>query len=141
MILLAEDSEDDVLVFKRMLGKSKLGNPLMVVRNGEEAIAYLKGEGQYANREQFPLPKVLLLDLAMPKVNGWDVLAWIKTQPDLEDLLIVVLTGSGQVGEMQRAYRAGAKSFLSKPCRTEDLANLADAFPQYWIHTPLAPPP
>src|SRR5690242_9739823 len=94
VILLAEDSETDVLLTRRAFAKANLLNPLHVVSDGEEAIAYLAGEGRYANRAEYPLPELLLLDLKMPKKNGLEVLQWVRDQPGLRGLRIVVLTTS-----------------------------------------------
>ena len=94
VILLAEDSEDDVLLVRRAFAKANFLNVLHVVSNGEEAIAYLQGEGQYANRENYPLPSLLLLDWKMPRKGGFEVLQWIRQQPGLSLLRVVVLTAA-----------------------------------------------
>src|SRR5882672_5158271 len=92
VILLADDSEDDEVIFKRVLRLSGLTNPVAVVRNGEEAIAYLKGEGPFADRERFPMPRILMLDLKMPRKDGFEVLQWLRAEAALKHLLVVVLT-------------------------------------------------
>ena len=132
MILLAEDSENDAVLFKETLKRAGVWNRVMVVRDGEETMAYLKGEGKFSNREEYPFPRIVFLDLTMPKVNGWEVLDWVKSNPRLDDLFMVVLTGGNQLSEMRRAYQAGARSFLVKPCRVQDLENLAGLYPHYW---------
>src|ERR1051326_7062364 len=114
VILLAEDREDDVLLIRRAFNKANLLNPLHVVQDGEEAIAYLKGEGQYANRAEYPLPSLLLLDLKMPRKNGFEVLQWIRQQPSLSALRVVVLTSSSEIQDVNMAYRLGSNSFLVK---------------------------
>src|SRR5207247_4982072 len=88
--------------------------PIQIVRNGDEAIAYLKGEGQYANRAEYPLPGLLLLDLKMPGKDGFDVLRWIRQQPGVSELRIVVLTSSDEIRDVNQAYQLGANSFLFK---------------------------
>src|SRR3954462_10509509 len=130
-ILLADDSEDDEILLKRVLRLSGLANPVILVRDGEEAIAYLKGQGAYADREKHPLPKVLMLDLKMPRKDGFEVLQWVKAQPQLKDILVVVLTSSDRTEDMERSYQLGANSFLSKPCKVEDVQNLANGFPGF----------
>ena len=130
-ILLADDSEDDEILLKRVLRLSGLANPVILVHDGEEAIAYLKGDGPYGDREKHPLPKVLMLDLKMPKKNGFEVLQWVKAQPALKDILVVVLTSSDRTEDVERSYQMGANSFLSKPCRVEDVRNLAKGFPGF----------
>src|SRR5881275_3003138 len=94
VILLAEDREDDISLIRKAFAKAYIQNPLHVVRDGEEAIAYLQGEGRYANRDEFPLPALMLLDLKMPKRNGFEVLKWIRQQPGLRTLRVIVLTNS-----------------------------------------------
>jgi len=138
-ILMAEDSEDDERLFLEVLKRSGLTNPVVVVPDGGEAIAYLKGELRYADRERFPLPRILLLDLAMPKVNGWQVLQWLKSRSEFRDLLVIVLTSSLRVADLQRAYQMGASSFLGKPCKVEELLNLERAYPDHWTRP--SPPP
>src|SRR5437867_8698531 len=118
---MAEDSEDDELLFMDALKRSGLANSVIVVHDGDEAIAYLNGELRYADRDRFPLPAILLLDLAMPKVNGWQVLHWVRSRPEFNDLLVVVLTSSLRVEDLQRAYRMGANSYLGKPFSLNDL--------------------
>src|SRR3954468_10415404 len=123
-ILLADDSEDDEILFKRVLRLSSLANPVILVRDGEEAIAYLQGEGTYADRTKHPFPKVLMLDLKMPKKNGFEVLQWVKAQPNLKDLPVVILTSSERIEDIKRSFELGADSFLNKPCRMEDLKSV-----------------
>src|SRR5882762_10353741 len=108
VILIAEDSEDDIVLIRRAFEKAKVLNPLHFVRDGAEAMAYLKGEGKYANRAEFPLPELLLLDLKMPRVDGFDVLRWIRQQPGLSTLRVVVLTSSEDIRDVNVAYRLGA---------------------------------
>ncbi len=96
--------------------------PLQEVHNGEEAIAYLKGEGSYCDRNKFPLPTIMLLDLNMPKKNGFDVLAWVRVQPFLKRLAIIILSASRRSEDVERAFDLGATSFLVKPITLEELA-------------------
>src|ERR1043165_5876490 len=93
-IMLADDSEDDEILFRRSVRLSGLANPVIVMRDGDQVIAYLSGEAPYGDRERHPLPKVLMLDLKMPRRNGFEVLQWIKEQPHLKELLVIVLTNS-----------------------------------------------
>src|SRR4051794_18581063 len=131
-ILLAEDSEDDELLLKLVLCKAGLVNPIQVVRDGEEVIARLKN-ANLAIDGAAALPRILFLDLRMPKVGGLDVLRWMKGQPHLKGLLVVVLSHYGEVGRVQKAYELGAHSFLSKPFLLQDLYNLMKHFRGYWI--------
>src|SRR2546430_816526 len=112
LILLVEDREDDVILVRRAFGKANVLNPMHVVRDGAEAIAYLKGEGKYSNRAEYPLPELLLLDLKMPGTDGFEVLKWMRQQPGLQNLRVVVLTSSDQMRDVNTAYQLGANSFL-----------------------------
>jgi CheY-like chemotaxis protein len=97
---------------------------LQEVHNGEEAIAYLKGEGPYSARNKFPLPAVMLLDLNMPMKNGFDVLHWMSSQPPLKRVSIVILTASMRLEDVERAFDLGAHSFLVKPAKVEELVTM-----------------
>lgn len=123
--LLADDQEDDIVQIKRILKACGVANPLQVVSNGEELIAYLKGEGIYSNRELFPIPSLIFLDLKMPYRDGIDILKWLKTQPP-HDFRIIILTGSSELRQMRIAYQLGAHSFLYKPLQREDLVGLLE---------------
>ncbi len=131
-ILMAEDYEPHAALFQLVLKKAGVANQVIVVRDGDEAIAYLGGDGMYADRQKFPLPGVLLLDLKMPRVDGFTVLEWCKKQPHLKKLLIVVLSGHGEMRKINAAYALGAHSFLTKPCHLLDILNLTKNFTGYW---------
>jgi CheY-like chemotaxis protein len=132
-ILLAEDSPDDELFFRRILNSVAVTNPIQVVRDGRQAIAYLNGEGIYADREKFPLPGALFLDLVMHPVNGFEVLEWLKTQPSLNEMLVVVLSNFSEGRMLRDAYAMGADSFLFKPFSKPDMENLLQHFPGHLI--------
>src|SRR5438552_4915657 len=143
-ILLAEDDPNDVLLLERAFQKAGLHNSLKIVHDGQQAIDYLSGRGIYADREQFPLPFLLLLDLKMPGTDGFEVLQWIRAQPELARLLIVVLTSSNLQSDVDRAYELGANSYLVKPVGFEEMVNLIKRFEIYWTEinrTPSAPSP
>jgi CheY-like chemotaxis protein len=114
-ILMVDDSEDNLFLMRHSLQEAKCQNPLQEVNNGEEAIAYLKGEGIYFDRLKFPFPVVMLLDLNMPKGNGFDVLAWVRSQPKLKRLSIIIVTASMRDTDVERAFDLGATGFLVKP--------------------------
>ncbi|SRR6266436_8450978 len=139
VILLAEDNENHVLLVRRAFEQAGLVNPLYVVSNGEEAISYLKGDGKYANRDEYPLPCLMLLDLKMPKKDGFDVLEWLRAQPGFSSLRVVVLTTSEELRDVNRAYRLGANSFLTKPVDFRDFVQLSSAIKGYWIWLSRAP--
>jgi DNA-binding response OmpR family regulator len=124
VILLAEDREDDVLLVKRAFSRAHIINPICVVRDGEEAIFYLDGEGKYSDRAQYPIPSLLLLDLKMPIKNGFEVIKWARRKPYLQFMRILVLTSSDSLKDVNLAYKLGANSFLVKPLDFENCAEL-----------------
>lgn len=103
------------------------------VWNGSEAIEYLKGEGKYADRAMFPLPYVVLSDLKMPKINGFELLEWIRRQSEFPYLPVVVLTSSDEVRDIQKAYGLGANSFLVKPYHPDELNEIVTMLNGFWI--------
>ena len=139
VILLAEDEEDYVLLIRHAFSQANIPNPLHVVWNGQEAIAYLKGEGKYSNREEYPLPDLLLLDLKMPRINGFEVLKWIRSQPGLAPLRVLVLTSSEEIRDVNQAYLLGANSFLVKPLDFQDFAQLSRLIMEFWLKASKTP--
>jgi CheY-like chemotaxis protein len=140
-ILLAEDLEDDIVLIRRALEKGGIQNPVQVVRDGEEAINYLSGMNPYSDRAKYPLPALLLLDLKMPKADGFEVLHWIQTQPYLKPLRTVVLTSSEDIRDVNRAYHLGASSFLVKPLDFENAVELAKTVTHYWLKSNMSSGP
>jgi len=139
VILLAEDDEADILLIRNVFKEIGILNPLHVVRDGDEAIAYLKGEGQYANRAEYPLPSLLLLDLKMPRTNGFEVLQWIRSEPTLRTLRVIVLTSSEQINDVNEAYHLGANSFLVKPRDFSNFITLFKSLHSYWLRRDQSP--
>jgi len=139
LILIAEDSDDDILLIQRSLEKAAVFNPTQIVRNGEEVIAYLEGRGSFASRDEYPLPALLLLDLKMPRTDGFEVLAWIRQQPAFKALRIIVLTSSEDIRDVNHAYEFGANSFLVKPIDFEKFVEIARFLKDYWLRTDKAP--
>lgn len=138
-ILLVDDSEMDLVLMRAAFEMAKCNLPLQEVRNGEGAIAYLKGEGPYGDRNKFPLPTVMLLDLNMPKKDGFEVLAWVRAQPGLKRLMVIVLTASMRSTDVERAFDLGATSFLVKPSNLEALAAMMRCLSD-WIQINQFPP-
>jgi len=124
LILQVEDSEDDVFMMKRVLKKAGVENPVRVAWNGQEAVDYLEAALDPARREANPLPFLVLLDLKLPYRDGFEVLEWIRTQPGLADLMVVMLTGSGEARDRQRALALGARAYLVKPATIDDMRRL-----------------
>ena len=132
-ILIAEDDENDVFFLERAFKQAHVANPRCRVRDGEEAISYLAGEGEYADREKFPLPYLMLLDLKMPRKNGFEVIAWVRSQPGLRRLPIVVLSSSKEELDINQAYELGVNTYLVKPVKFEGLVEMMRALNQYWL--------
>jgi CheY-like chemotaxis protein len=133
-ILLVEDNEDEQLLIRRAFAKARLSNPLHVVGDGDAAVAYLAGEGRYADRSQHPLPCMVLLDLKLPRRSGHEVLAWKRDQGGLlARIPVVVLTASRESADVNRAYDLGANSYLTKPVVFEGLLELVKSLGLYWV--------
>ena len=133
IILIAEDNENDILMLRRAFTQLGINAPIHVVSDGEQAIAYLQGADTYSNRAEYPLPDLLLLDLKMPRRNGFEVLQWVRANSSLAPLRIVVLTTSAHTADINRAYQLGANSFLVKPLQLEDFGHTLRAIYDYWI--------
>ncbi len=132
-LLLVDDNDDDVQLVGRAFTQARILNPLRVVRSGEEALEYLGGTGRYAERAGHALPAIVLLDLKMPGMSGFDVLRWIRGQPSINRLRVVVLTSSQDIRDVNAAYRLGANSFLVKPIDFERLVEISQALNGYWL--------
>jgi CheY-like chemotaxis protein len=132
-LLLVEDNEDDAFLMKRSLKSAGVTQPLQVAHDGQEAIDYLAGRGPYEDREQYPLPSVVFLDLKLPFKSGHEVLAWIRNQRNLAQVVVLVLSSSNQPSDLEEAYRLGANSYVVKPAATEELVQWAAAFKRYWL--------
>lgn len=126
-ILLVEDDENDILLIRRAFQKANVINPLVVVRDGEEAVAYL------ADLDGRPVPEVILLDLKLPRRDGFEVLEWLRAQPGLRRLPVVILTSSSQMPDIQRAYDLGANSYLVKPVSFDGLLEMVRTLGFYWL--------
>jgi len=131
-ILIADDEIDDLIATSSALKRAGIKSSLMTVDDGTEVIAYIKGEREYADRRKFPLPRVLLLDLKMRRIGGFEVMQWLRDRRQVREILVVVLTGHGDLENVLRAYQSGARSFLRKPCAVKDVKNLMRAYSTYW---------
>ncbi len=132
-ILLVEDDEDDITITKRALAKAKISNPLYVVRDGEEALEFLNHTGRYADPGQAPKPGLVLLDLNMPKLDGYDVLDRIKKDPDLQCIPVVVLTTSDEDADMLGCYDRGANTYITKPVDFNSFMQAVITIGTYWL--------
>ena len=138
-ILLVEDDENDVFLMQQAMQKAGVVNPIRVASDGQAAIDYFKGTGKFANREEFPLPCLVLLDLKLPHVMGLDVLKWIRQQPEVA-AIVVILSSSNEEADIATAYRLGANGYLVKPPDASKLADVAKSIKDFWL-TQNTPPP
>jgi len=138
-LLLAEDNEDDVLFFRRALKESaeRVHVPirLEVTRDGSEALAYLKGEGEFRDREKYPFPEIVVTDLKMTQVNGLEVLAWLREHEEYHRIPKILLSGSCEECDVDEAYRLGVNTYFQKPSLPEDYKELVYCIVLYWVHT------
>ena len=133
LMLLVEDNNDDALLLQRVVAKADLGLDLRRVHNGQEAIDYLLGEDRFANRQEFPSPDVIMLDLKMPICDGFDFLDWKRTQPALSYLPTIVMTSSDLPRDIRRSYQLGAHSFTMKVKTTDSLSERVEALRHWWF--------
>src|SRR5689334_3395224 len=138
-ILVADDDADEIVLLRLAFLKAGLSNRLISVGDGEECVQYLRGEGEFADRSLFPLPQLLLLDLKMPRLNGIQVLTWIRSQPHFRQLPVIVLTGTTFDSDITRAYAAGANSFLPKVLDPSGLAAQVKGIVEFWVGLCLLP--
>ena|SRR6266404_12327 len=132
-ILLAEDDDNDAFFLKRALKQAGLQHQLFVARDGQETVNYLSGQPPFADRAEYPSPALLLLDLKMPRMSGFDVLTWLRTQKNFDGLAVVVLSSSSQESDVQKAIALGADDFLVKPYDFHKLVGLVQAVHARWL--------
>ena len=139
-ILVAEDQEVDVFLLRRAFRQVGSPHHLMNVPDGEKAIQYLKGSPPFDDRVLYPFPQLLLLDLKMPKVNGFDVLAWMAGRPDLKGLPAVIFTSSPLESDLMMARKLGASHYLTKPVDLDEMVNIARMISETLINTVVTAP-
>jgi CheY-like chemotaxis protein len=132
-ILLAEDDKNDIFLMRRAFDSAGYQNPLFIVHNGQEIIDYLEGKGQFSQREKYPLPSLLLLDLKMPLMDGYDVLAWLRDHNEFDMLPVVVLTSSKLDEDVLKTRQLGVYDYRVKPHVFEDLVRLLDDVRKCWL--------
>ena len=132
-ILLVEDDPNDVLLLHRAFARHQLAGTIHAVVNGEEAVAYLKGQGPYGDRHSHPVPCLMLLDLSLPRLSGFEVLQWLRHRSALKQVPVVVLTSSKDQADVDRAYELGANSYLVKTPDLDGTVDVAKIVDTYWI--------
>lgn len=139
-ILLVEDSDDDVILIQRALRKGGIHAPIRLARDGEEAIDFFSLAAQGRHHASHPLPTVVLLDLKLPKKNGFEVLEWIKGHAQFASLPVVVFTSSVQERDLKQAYALGANSYLKKPATMTETTDLLKIVGAYWLDSNVPAP-
>lgn len=135
-ILLCEDNEEDADIFRRALGAARIANTLHHAGDGEQAVSYLSGTGEFADCDRFPIPSLVFLDLKMPFVNGFEVLSWMRAHREFDQTCVVMLSSSAEPRDVETAYAAGANGYFAKPPRSADLLavlNLVAHHQESWL--------
>ena len=139
-IVLVEDDPNDAELITRSLRKYHLANKIVLLEDGAKALDFLFGKGGWAETPDHVAPKVVLLDVKLPKVNGLEVLGRIKSDPRTRDIPVVMLTSSNQERDVEAAYKLGANSFVTKPIKFDEFAKAVADLGIYWVMLNVAPP-
>ncbi len=131
-ILLVEDDLNDIFLVKRAFKMAHIQNPLQVVTDGQEAISYLKGEGKYDDRQVYPLPRLVVMDIKMPRKTGFEVLEWVKNDRRLRLIPVVIVSSSDNPADINHAYELGANAYMVKPMDFRAVEHLFASITQYW---------
>lgn len=131
-VLLVEDDINDIFLVKRAFKMAQLANPLQVVTDGEEATRYLSGQDKYADRDTYPLPKLIVMDIKMPRMTGFEVLEWIKHDGRLRRIPVVIVSSSDRPQDIDRAYELGANAYMVKPVNYRAVERLFESITHYW---------
>jgi len=140
LILLVEDSEADIDLTLDAFRQARLANKIQVCRSGSEALDYVFGQGEYADRRTHPLPDLVLLDLKMPGIDGHEVLRRVKNEPVLKRLPVIILTSSKEEADRALSYDNGANSYLVKPVSFEGFLDVVRQVGEYWLTLNVGPP-
>jgi CheY-like chemotaxis protein len=139
-ILLVEDETTDATLVQRAFAKAKVMNPIVHLKNGDEALAYLAGVGKYSDRIKHQVPALILLDLKMPGMTGLQLLQWMRTNREVRRIPVVVLTTDEAPSTINAAYDLGANSYLVKPGDPEEVMRLVETVQRYWMELNQQPP-
>lgn len=131
-ILVVEDDENDAMFLERAFAKAGITNPIRRVENGEEAVAYLKGEGRFSDREKHAFPRVIVTDLKMPQMDGLQLLRWLQENPKYRVVPTIVFTSSTSQSDVNDAFDRGAGAYIVKPVDVRELERIAKTIADYW---------
>lgn len=132
VIVAAEDDPNDLELLRHVVAETGVEVNFQAADDGEQLIQYLRGEGKYSDREVYPLPDIVVLDLKMPRMNGFEVLQWLRQEPGFARIPAVVLSGSGLESDIEEAYRLGANTYFTKPGQLAELRKIIGALIDYW---------
>ena len=132
-VLWVDDNPDDLLLFQLAWEKAQVTNPIRCTTCRKEAMEYLEGRGKFSNRDAFPLPCVVVIDMRLPDGKASDFLRWIRCHPAFKSLVVIVLSGTANQEEVNEAYRCGANSFLLKSPNPRDLQTTVSLIQSYWL--------
>jgi CheY-like chemotaxis protein len=132
-VLLVEDNPRDILLIQRAFRKAGVTNPLKILNDGDAAVLYLSGQEPYSERNHYPLPILVLLDLKLPRRSGAEVLMWLRQQPILKRMPVVVLTASREYKDVNQIYDLGANAYMVKPVAFNDLVEIIEILNRHWL--------
>ena len=132
-ILIVDDDENDIFFAQRAFAEINVHCAFQMLRHGQEVVDYLEGHGDYADREKYPLPMMILMDLKMPIMDGFQVLEWLRARPRLRAIPIIIFSSSDLASDITRAYELGANSFMTKSVTYDGLLVKLQTFSQYWL--------
>ena len=141
IILVAEDDENDAYMLKRAFEKNGITMPVHICGDGEMVMAYLRGEGKFADRNAYPFPRAIITDLKMPRCSGFDVLKWLQEHPECNLIPKIVLSASNQPADVVKAYQLGANAYFTKPSTIAELCQIVELVYKFWTvaEIPLLP--
>ncbi len=137
-VLLVEDNEDDAIIMKMACQRTGIPHVLQIVTDGDAALSYLAGKGQYKDRTAHPLPDLIFLDIKLPKRDGHEVLEWIRSEPVYKNLPVVMLTMSKEPSDVSRAYKLGVTSYLRKIAGQAEFGQAVRVILKYWLELNVA---
>jgi CheY-like chemotaxis protein len=133
LILLVEDDKDDAFFLRRAFLRAGLPHPIVDVRNGQQAVNYLSGNALFADRSLYPLPKLLVVDLKLPLMDGFELLAWLQNRQEFGSLPVIVISSSNLDSDREKAFQLGAKDYLVKPHNPDELVPMIQKLPARWM--------
>lgn len=133
LILSAEDEETDAYILRLAFETAEVSNPMVIVRDGQEIVDYLEGAGSYRDRVAHPIPRLITLDLKMPRMTGFDVLTWLRSHPEHKDIPVVVISSSSEDKDIARARSLGARDYFVKPHQLSDFVAIVREMQKRWL--------